>query len=206
MKILVVGGAGYIGSHMVLKLSQVNFPVFTLDNLSTGHEDAITGGAFIKGDLSERQKLEDVLRKNDIDVVMHFASSIQVEESVSNPAKYYRNNLVNTLNLLDAMVAAKVEYLIFSSSAAVYGEPEHVPINESHPLRPVNPYGRIKMMAELALQDYDRHTASSQSVCVNNAAGADPSGAGTPQSGNTSDTAGIACGKRNPAGHYCVWQ
>ena len=177
MNILVVGGAGYIGSHMVLKLSGMGFSVFSLDNLSTGYEDAVKGGVFIRGDLADRTHLEQVLRQRRIDVVMHFASSIQVEESVRDPAKYYRNNLVNTINLLDAMALTGVRYLIFSSSAAVYGEPERVPIDETQPLRPVNPYGRIKMMTELALGDYDRaYGIKSVSLRYFNAAGADPQG------------------------------
>ena len=177
MNILVVGGAGYIGSHMVLKLSEMNFSVFTLDNLSTGYEDAIKGGVFIRGDLDDRAYLKQVLREQRIDVVMHFASSIQVEESVRDPAKYYRNNLVNTINLLDAMAATEVRYLIFSSSAAVYGESKRVPIDETQLLRPVNPYGRIKMMTELALGDYDRaYGIRSASLRYFNAAGADPQG------------------------------
>ncbi len=177
MNILVVGGAGYIGSHMVLKLSEMKCSVFTLDNLSTGYEDAIKGGVFIKGDLDDRARLEQALRERRIDVVMHFASSVQVEESVRDPAKYYRNNLVNTINLLDAMASTGVRYLIFSSSAAVYGEPERVPIDEAQPLRPVNPYGRIKMMTELALGDYDRaYGIKWASLRYFNAAGADPQG------------------------------
>jgi len=178
MRILVVGGAGYIGSHMVKRLLEHGHAPVTLDDLSTGHRDAVLGGAFEQGSLADTERLDELLRRHRFDAVMHFASFIQVGESVRAPGKYYRNNVVNTLNLLDAMVRHDVRRFVFSSSAAVYGEPERVPIDESHPKRPVNPYGRTKWMVEQALEDYDRaHGLRSVSLRYFNAAGADPSGA-----------------------------
>ena len=178
MRILVVGGAGYIGSHMVKRLLEHGHAPVTLDDLSTGHRDAVLGGAFEQGSLADTERLDELLRRHRFDAVMHFASFIQVGESVRAPGKYYRNNVVNTLNLLDAMVRHNVRRFVFSSSAAVYGEPERVPIDESHPKRPVNPYGRTKWMVEQALEDYDRaHGLRSVSLRYFNAAGADPSGA-----------------------------
>ncbi len=177
MTILVVGGAGYIGSHMVKMLLGRGYGVTTLDNLSTGYRDAVLGGEFIHGDLADRTLLDKVFSEHRIDGVMHFASFIQVGESVQNPAKYYENNVVNTLNLLNAMVAHDVKRFIFSSSAAVYGEPIRVPIDETHPKNPINPYGRSKWIVEQILADYDRAHAL-KSVCLRyfNAAGADPDG------------------------------
>lgn len=177
MRILVVGGAGYIGSHMVKGLLDHGHEVLTFDDLSTGHRDAVLGGAFEQGSLADTVRLDELFRRLRFDAVMHFASFIQVGESVRAPGKYYRNNVANTLNLLDAMVRHDVRRFVFSSSAAVYGEPERVPIDESHPKRPVNPYGRTKWMVEQALEDYDKaHGLRSVSLRYFNAAGADPSG------------------------------
>jgi len=175
--ILVVGGAGYIGSHMVKMLLGHGYSVVTLDNLSTGYRDAVLGGKFVLGDLADRALLDKLFSERKIDGVMHFASFIQVGESVQNPAKYYENNVVNTLNLLDAMVAHDVKRFIFSSSAAVYGEPIRVPIDEAHPKNPINPYGRSKWMVEQMLADYDRaYALKSIRLRYFNAAGADPEG------------------------------
>jgi len=177
MKILVVGGAGYIGSHMVKRLLRAGHEVVTLDNLSTGFRDAVTGGEFVQGDLADRAGLDEVFGRHGFDGVMHFASFIQVGESVARPGLYYRNNFCNTLNLLDAMVVHGVRYFIFSSTAAIFGEPDCVPIDETHPARPINPYGMSKWMVERALVDYDR-AFGLKSVCLRyfNAAGADPEG------------------------------
>lgn len=176
-KVLVVGGAGYIGSHMVKLLLQQGNQVTTLDNLSSGHADAITGGVFLRGDIADRDFLKGVFSHDRFDAVMHFASCIEVGESVSNPGKYYRNNVANTLNLLDAMVESKVPYFIFSSSAAVYGIPQRTPMDESHPTSPVNPYGRTKLMVEQILEDFGHaHGMKTVSLRYFNAAGADPSG------------------------------
>ncbi|MEN6585490.1 MAG: UDP-glucose 4-epimerase GalE [Sulfuricella sp.] len=175
--ILVVGGAGYIGSHMVKMLLGRGYAVTTLDNLSSGHRDAVLGGEFVLGDLADRALLDKLFSERKIGAVMHFASFIQVGESVQNPAKYYENNVVNTLNLLDAMVAHNVRRFIFSSSAAVYGNPIAVPIPEDHPKLPINPYGRTKWMVEQILEDYDRaYGLKSVSLRYFNAAGADPDG------------------------------
>jgi UDP-glucose 4-epimerase len=177
MKILVVGGAGYIGSHMVKMLLEQGHAVVTFDNLSSGFRDAVLGGEFVKGDLADKARLDGVFATHRPDAVMHFASCIQVGESVRQPGKYYQNNVTNTLNLLDAMVKHDVEYFIFSSTAAIFGEPEYVPIDPSHPKNPVNPYGRTKWMVEQILNDYD-DAYGLKSVCLRyfNAAGADPSG------------------------------
>ena len=175
--ILVVGGAGYIGSHMVKMLTTQGYRVTTLDNLSTGYRDAITAGEFIQADLADRPALDRLFAQQKIDAVMHFASFIQVGESVQEPAKYYANNVTNTLNLLDAMVTYDVQRFIFSSSAAVYGNPHTVPIPEDHSKEPINPYGRSKWIVEQILADYD-HAYGLKSVCLRyfNAAGADPQG------------------------------
>lgn len=177
MKILVVGGAGYIGSHMVKRLGQLGCQVTTLDNLSAGHRDAVLCGEFVQGDMADAALLNQVFAKGQFDAVMHFASFIQVGESVQEPAKYYANNVVNTLQLLDVMRAHGVKQFIFSSTAATFGEPQYVPIDEAHPQQPINPYGRTKLMVEQALADYDR-AYGLKSVCLRyfNAAGADPEG------------------------------
>ena len=177
MNILVVGGAGYIGSHMVKFLGAHGCQVTTLDNLSGGFRDAVLCGDFVHGDIADRPTIDALLRSRSIDAVMHFASYIQVGESVQEPAKYYRNNVVNTLTLLDAMRDAGVDKFIFSSTAAIFGEPQKDRIDESHPTQPINPYGRTKLMVEQMLADHDR-AYGLKSVCLRyfNAAGADPDG------------------------------
>jgi UDP-glucose 4-epimerase len=177
MKVLVVGGAGYIGSHMVKMLLAIGHEVVTFDNLSGGYRDAVLGGEFVLGDLADQAALDTLFTRHKPQAVMHFASFIQVGESVRRPDIYFRNNFSNTLNLLDAMVAHDVKNFIFSSTAAVFGEPDYVPIDEAHPNRPVNPYGRSKWMVEQVLADYD-HAFGLKSVCLRyfNAAGADPEG------------------------------
>ncbi len=177
MKVLVVGGAGYIGSHMVKMLSQTGHQVVTLDNLSTGYRDAVKYGDFIEGDIADTESLDRVFSAQSFDGVMHFASYIEVGESVHDPAKYFRNNFSNTLNLLDAMVRHQITRFIFSSTAAIFGEPEYTPLDEIHPKNPINPYGRSKLMVEQALADYEK-AYGLQSVCLRyfNAAGADPEG------------------------------
>lgn len=175
-KVLVVGGAGYIGSHMVKLLGQQGCSVTTLDDLSSGHRDAVLWGDFVQGDMADRALLDSLLSRG-FDAVMHFASFIQVGESVQQPAKYYQNNVVNTLGLLDAMRAHGVGRFIFSSTAATFGEPQYSPIDELHPQQPINPYGRSKLMVEQVLADYDR-AYGLRSVCLRyfNAAGADHDG------------------------------
>lgn len=174
-KVLVVGGAGYIGSHMVWYLGQLGVEVVTFDDLSSGHRDAVLHGEFVQGNMADRVALHALFGRHDFDAVMHFASFIQVGESVQDPAKYYRNNVTNTLTLLDAMRDHGVKRFIFSSTAAVFGEPQRTPIDEAHPQQPINPYGRSKWMIEQVLADYDR-AYGLKSVCLRyfNAAGAHP--------------------------------
>jgi UDP-glucose 4-epimerase len=175
--ILVVGGAGYIGSHMVKRLLNVDCTVTTFDNLSTGYRDAVLGGAFVLEDLANVAALDELFSAHHFDAVMHFASFIQVGESVIQPAKYYENNVANTLNLLNAMMRHDVKRFIFSSTAAVFGEPQYVPIDEKHPRAPINPYGKSKWMVEQILEDYDRaYGLKSIALRYFNAAGADPEG------------------------------
>jgi UDP-glucose 4-epimerase len=177
MNFLIVGGAGYIGSHMVKLLIRRGHTITTFDNLCSGHRNAIVGGRFVFGDLGDRRSLGALFRDDRFDGVMHFASHIQVGESAIDPAKYYRNNFVNTLNLLDAMVDADVRRLVFSSTAAVFGEPQYIPIDETHVKAPINPYGRTKWAVEQALHDYAlAYGLNSVSLRYFNAAGADPEG------------------------------
>jgi UDP-glucose 4-epimerase len=176
MKVLVIGGAGYIGSHMVKLMGQQGCSVMTLDDLINGHRDAVLCGDFVQGNFGDRAVLDAILATG-FDAVMHFASFIQVGESVQHPDKYYRNNMTYTLCLLDAMRAHGVNKFIFSSTAAIFGEPQYTPIDEGHPQQPINPYGRSKLVVEQALADYDR-AYGFKSVCLRyfNAAGADPEG------------------------------
>lgn len=177
LQVLVVGGAGYIGSHMVKQLALAGCKVTTLDNLVSGYRDAVLYGDFIEGDLADKALLDQLFAQHQFDAVMHFASYIQVGESVQKPAMYYANNVANTLNLLDAMNVAGVKNFIFSSTAATFGEPQYSPIDELHPQLPINPYGRSKLIVEQVLNDYDR-AYGLKSVCLRyfNAAGADPDG------------------------------
>lgn len=177
MHVLVVGGAGYIGSHMVRCLDNAGVEVTTLDNLSSGRRDAVTHGDFIEGNLGDRGLLDELFGKTAFDGVMHFAAHIEVGESVVDPAKYYLNNVVNTQVLLDAMRDHSVSSFIFSSTAAIFGEPVQEKIDETHPRKPINPYGRSKLMVEQILGDYDS-AYGLKSVCLRyfNAAGADPAG------------------------------
>ena len=177
MKILVVGGAGYIGSHMVKQLAKAGNEVITLDNLSYGYRDAVKYGEFVEGDLGDNTILDSIFKSGDIDAVMHFAGFIQVGESVIKPSMYYHNNVVNTHTLLDAMLRHEVKNFIFSSTAAIFGEPDYTPIDEKHHKQPINPYGHSKLMIEQVLDDYDS-AYGLRSTCLRyfNAAGADPEG------------------------------
>jgi len=153
MRILVTGGAGYIGSHIVKALGENGFQPVTYDNLSTGNKWAVLFGDFIQGNLSDKASLKSVLDKYCPDAVIHLAASIQVNESVKNPLKYYRNNVINTINLLETMKEARVNKFIFSSSATVYSTSAAIPIVETAPLGPINPYGHSKLMIEQVLKD-----------------------------------------------------
>lgn len=173
--ILVVGGAGYIGSHTNKLLNQKGFETVVFDNLIYGHREFVKWGEFVLGDLSCKEQLRLCFKKYPVESVMHFSAFAYVGESVINPAKYYQNNVVNTINLLEVMREFGVKYLIFSSTCATYGLPETIPITESHPQRPISPYGKSKLMIEEILKDYDmaygiRHI----NLRYFNAAGADP--------------------------------
>jgi UDP-glucose 4-epimerase len=178
--ILVTGGAGYIGTHAVLALKQAGYDVFVLDNLVYGHRELVTDVLkvnLIEGDLSDRVLLDRVFADYNIQAVMHFAAYAYVGESVTDPAKYYRNNVVATLTLLEAMLAAGVKRLVFSSTCASYGDPQTLPIPEEHPQQPINPYGRSKLMVETILSDFDQaYDFRSVRFRYFNAAGADPAG------------------------------
>ncbi len=154
MRVLVVGGAGYIGSHSAWRLQKDGHEVWVYDNLAEGHRAAAPAGTLIEGDLMEREKLQRVFTEHKIDAVMHFAASCYVGVSVTDPAPYYQNNIVGTLSLLDAMRAAGVEKIVFSSTCATYGIPEIVPITEAEKQQPINPYGFTKLAIERALADY----------------------------------------------------
>lgn len=179
MKLLVIGGCGYIGSHMVSQLLHAGYHVVILDDLSTGFETAIEVDSpkLVVGDVGDGALLNTLFSAEKFDGVLHFASLIQVGESVIEPARYYRSNVAKTLTLLEAMVEHDVGPLIFSSTAAVFGEPEYSPINEAHPQAPINPYGCSKYMVEQILEDFDRaYGLKSVSLRYFNAAGADPGG------------------------------
>jgi UDP-glucose 4-epimerase len=178
MTVLVAGGAGYIGSQTVKELVREGFDVVVFDNLSSGRIELVGGAPFVRGDLLDREALKAVFRERRVRAVLHFASLIQVAESTADPRKYYTHNLTTSLNLFDAMLEAGTTSLIFSSTAAVYGDPLETPIPESHPTDPVNPYGRAKLMVEAILRDYERaHGLRSIALRYFNAAGADPDGA-----------------------------
>jgi len=174
MKILVVGGAGYIGSICAELLLDEGHEVVIFDNLTEGHRRAVDArAAFIEGDLADRQKIEAAFSKTRPDAVMHFAASALVGESMRDPSKYFRNNIANGLNLLDAMVATGVPRIIFSSTCAIFGPPERLPIDETFPPRPINPYGESKLAFEKILRWYDQiHGLKVVSLRYFNAAGA----------------------------------
>jgi UDP-glucose 4-epimerase len=177
MKILVTGGAGYIGSHVVKALGEKGHVILVYDNLSTGHEWAVLYGRLVKADLSDKTTLYKIIKEFKPDAVIHFAASIQVEESVREPLKYYRNNTSNTLNLLDAMIASDTKNLVYSSTAAVYGIPATIPVSEDSPLNPINPYGSSKAAVEKILKDLsDAEDFNYISLRYFNVAGADSGG------------------------------
>lgn len=175
--ILVVGGAGYIGSHVNEMLHRQGYKTIVLDNLSHGCRDAAKNGIFIEGDLADTELLDQIFSTYQIDAVMHFAALKDVGESVKHPLDYYENNISYTLNLLAAMLKHEVKIIIFSSSAAIFGQPIELPVSEDHPCQPINPYGRTKLMVEILLQDFD-HAYGMRHCCLRyfNAAGGDPAG------------------------------
>lgn len=174
---LVAGGAGYIGSHMVLALQDAGYETVVFDNLSRGFSDAVGTASLVVGDLRSVPDLHACFAEHDFDLIMHFAALAYVGESVTEPELYYQNNVVGTLNLLETMRRHGVKNIVFSSSCATYGEPDYVPMDESHPQRPINPYGRTKLMVEHALSDYaTAYDLQSVSLRYFNAAGCDPKG------------------------------
>ncbi len=178
--ILVTGGAGYIGSNCVKELISRGYEIIVLDNLVYGHRDLVDQVLKVKlieGDLQDRLLLDDIFANHPINAVIHFAAYAYVGESVSDPAKYYRNNVVGTLTLLEAMLAVGINKIVFSSTCATYGIPEKIPITEDEKQNPINPYGRSKLMVERILQDFDRaYGLKSVIFRYFNAAGADPLG------------------------------
>ncbi len=177
MKILVIGGAGYVGSHTVRRLVQSGHEVFVYDNLSKGHRQSVKDAEFIEGELADRDHLVDVFTQRQIEAVMHFAAFALVGESVAQPAIYYQNNVSATLSLLEAMRAAQVWRIVFSSTTATYGEPEKIPIAETTPQLPINPYGFTKLVIEHALSDYAQaYNFGCAALRYFNAAGASPDG------------------------------
>lgn len=177
LRVLVTGGAGYIGSHTCKALAKAGFEPITIDNLSAGHRWAVKWGPLVEIDLADPAAIASALKLYRPAAVIHFAASAYVGESVTNPRKYFRNNVQNSLNLLDAMVDAGVDRIIYSSTCATYGNPEVVPVSESHAQRPINPYGESKLFIERALYWYcQAYGLSSWALRYFNAAGADPDG------------------------------
>jgi UDP-glucose-4-epimerase GalE len=177
MRVLVTGGAGYIGSHTAKLLATSGHVPIVFDDLSQGHDWAVKWGPIERGSLSDQERLREVLARHPVDAVIHFAANALVGESMSNPTKYFRNNTVGTLNLLDAMHAAGVDRIVFSSTCATYGNPVRVPIDEGHPQVPVNPYGESKLMVEKILRWYGEcYGLRWMALRYFNAAGADPDG------------------------------
>ncbi len=175
--VLVTGGAGYIGSHAAKALRRAGYDVVIYDNLSAGHRAAALGAPLVEGDIHDGPRVARALREHHVEAVMHFAGWLSVGDSVANPRGYYWNNVAGTLTLLEAMIQAGVARLVFSSTAAVFGEPVETPIAESHPTRPVNAYGETKLAVERALPHYDAaYGLRSTSLRYFNAAGADPEG------------------------------
>lgn len=176
--VLVTGGAGYIGSHVVLALKDAGVPCIVLDNLSTGFRDAVPAGIpFVEADISDAPRVGDTIRRHGCRSIIHFAASIVVPESVADPIKYYRNNLCASTVLIGTALDAGINRIVFSSTAAVYGEPETIPVPESAPIRPLNPYGASKAMVEQVLQDVGRaHGLEYAILRYFNVAGADAKG------------------------------
>lgn len=156
MKILITGGAGYIGSHTNRYLSEHGIDTVVLDDLSDGHQESVLSGLFVNGDFGDRQLLDQLMTDHHFDGVLHFAAFASVPDSVARPARYYHNNVTNMQTLLDACVAHDVKHFVFSSSASTFGDPQYTPMDEAHPQLPINPYGMTKLIGEKMLADYER--------------------------------------------------
>ena len=177
MRILVTGGAGYIGSHTCKALAHQGHTVVTYDNLSTGHRELVRWGDFVYGDILDTQRLRTCIRQHRIEGIIHFAASAYVGESVIDPGKYFRNNVCGTLSIIDAMRDEEVPYIVVSGTCAVYGSPAQMPITEDTPTNPINPYGASKLFMERMLADYEKtHGIKWMSLRYFNAAGCDPDG------------------------------
>jgi UDP-glucose-4-epimerase GalE len=176
-RVLVTGGAGYIGSHTCKVLAAAGYQPVVFDNMAAGHREAVRFGELVEGDIADTAAVRAVIRRHGIQAVMHFAAFLDVGESVRDPARYYRNNVGGALSVLEAMAAESVSLLVFSSTCATYGEPIETPIAEAHPQRPVNSYGETKLTIERALPHFERaYGLHSMSLRYFNAAGADPDG------------------------------
>ena len=174
-KILITGGAGYVGSHTVKELLKLGYSTVVLDNLIHGHRELVQGGELVEGDLQDSALLQDIFSRHSIEAVIHFAAFAYVGESVTDPGKYYRNNVCGTLSLVEAMLKAGISKMIFSSTCATYGHPQEIPITEKHLQNPINPYGNSKLMVEQILRDFgNSHGLRSVIFRYFNAAGADP--------------------------------
>ena len=193
-KVLVTGGAGYIGSHVVKQLGEAGYEIVVYDNLSTGFAEAVLYGELIVGDLKDFDRLSQVFEKHQFSAVLHFAASLVVPESVAHPLDYYSNNTCNTLNLLRCCETFGIEQFVFSSTAAVYGEPEEVPVKEDAPTKPINPYGRSKLMSEWMIQDFAKVNKLRYVILrYFNVAGADSSGKLGQRSPNATHLIRMAC-------------
>lgn len=175
--VLVTGGAGYIGSHVAKALHQADRDVVVLDNLEAGHREAVRQVPLVVGDIADTDLVQKLVRQYDVTAVMHFAGWLSVGESVKHPGRYYVNNVSKTIDLLNTIVGESVQHLVFSSTCAVYGEPEEVPLTETHRTKPINAYGESKLSIEKALPHFER-AHGLKSICLRyfNAAGADPAG------------------------------
>lgn len=156
MKVLITGGAGYIGSHTNKQFADKGIETVVLDDLSDGHRMAVIAGTFVEGNIGDEQLLDKLMRDNSFDAVIHFAAFASVPDSVTRPARYYKNNVTNMQILLDACVKHGIKYFVFSSSASTFGNPQYVPMDEKHPQNPINPYGMTKLIGEKMLRDYER--------------------------------------------------
>jgi UDP-glucose-4-epimerase GalE len=175
--VLVTGGAGYIGSHACKALTQAGYDVIVYDNLCAGHREAVKFGRLVEGDITDPTAVRSALREHGVSAVMHFAAFLDVGESVRDPGKYYRNNVIGALTVLEAMAAESVRALVFSSTCATYGEPQQTPMPETHPQQPINSYGASKLAIEQALPHFERaHGITWVALRYFNAAGADPDG------------------------------